>query len=74
MRETKLFSFIGPDQLCYVGLRDVDEDEKIYIDRNKIIVLPTTDYETIELTIRQSKKSKIYIHLHLDERFGAGRI
>jgi len=61
----KLFSFIQPSQLCYVGLRDVDEGEKIFIEENKIISLPA-DYEMIELAIKQSKKNKIYIHLDLD--------
>jgi arginase len=62
----KLFSFIQPDQLCYVGLRDVDEGEQVFIDKHKILSLATADYETIELTIKESKKNKIYIHLDLD--------
>ncbi|WP_217606677.1 arginase family protein [Chitinophaga sp. GbtcB8] len=62
----KLFSFIQPGQICYVGLRDLDEAEKIFIEENKIISLTTADYEIIELTIKQSKKNKIYIHLDLD--------
>lgn len=62
----KLFSFIQPGQICYVGLRDVDEGERIFIEENKIISLPTSDYEVIESMIKQSKKNKIYIHLDLD--------
>lgn len=62
----KLFSFIAPDQLCYVGLRDVDEGEKFFMEKHNIISLPTADYAIIESTIKQSKKSKIYIHLDLD--------
>jgi arginase len=62
----KLFSFIQPEQICFVGLRDVDEGERIFIEENKIISLATSDYETIELTIKQSKKNKIYIHVDLD--------
>jgi arginase len=62
----KLFSFIHPGQICYVGLRDLDEGEKIFIEEHNIISLATADYEIIELTIKESKKSKIYIHLDLD--------
>lgn len=62
----KLFSFIQPNQICYVGLRDLDEAEKIFIEENRIISLETSDYEIIETTIKRQKKNKIYIHLDLD--------
>lgn len=61
-----LFSFIQPNQICYVGLRDLDEPERIYVEENKIISLATAEYEIIEMTIKQNKRNKIYIHLDLD--------
>jgi arginase len=62
----KLFSFIQPGQICYVGLRDADEGEKACIEEHNMVCLPTADYDMIALTVKQSGKNNIYIHLDLD--------
>lgn len=62
----QLFSFIKPEQVCYVGLRDVDEDENRYIVQHDIVSLPDAGYSRIEQAVHQKGYGKVYIHLDLD--------
>lgn len=62
----QLFSFIKPEQICYVGLRDLDEDERRYIVHHHIISLEGPDYDRIEQAVGEKGYGKVYIHLDLD--------
>lgn len=61
-----LFSFIKPEQVCFVGLRDIDVDELNYINKHNIIMLAGPDYIEIRNAIREKDYKKVYIHLDLD--------
>ncbi len=61
-----LFSFVKPEQICYVGLRDLDEDERRYIVQHDIVSLPDAEYSRIEQAIEKKGYGKVYIHLDLD--------
>jgi len=69
-----LFSFLHPQQICFVGLRDADDPEKEYIEANNITSLPSAEYYPVEQAINVKKFTNIYIHLDLDvldrEEFG----
>lgn len=62
----KLFSFIKPNQICFAGLRDLDEAEVTFIKSNKINSLESPDYNAIETIIKRNGYNKVYIHLDLD--------
>jgi len=59
-----LFSTINPEQICFVGLRDVDEPEREYIIENKIKTISKCKYSELKEKIKTFKN--IYIHLDLD--------
>lgn len=59
-----LFSTIKPEQICYVGLRDLDKPESEYILKNNITALSSCEFATIQNKVKNFKK--IYIHLDLD--------
>ncbi|MHC0448100.1 arginase family protein [Flavobacterium sp. 3-218] len=59
-----LFSNIKPQQICFVGLRDLDEPEIEYIKLNKIQSVSKCDYAALEHIIKLY--NTIYIHLDLD--------
>jgi len=61
-----LFSFLHPEQICFVGLRDADDPEKEYIEANNITSLPSAEYYPVEQEINNRKFTNIYIHLDLD--------
>ena len=62
----QLFSFIKPEQICYVGLRDLDEGENRYIVEHDIVSLEGADYSRIEEAVAKKGYGKVYIHLDLD--------
>ena len=55
---------VTPEQICYVGLRDLDESESEYILSNSITTLPSCEFEAIQNKIKNFKN--VYIHLDLD--------
>lgn len=59
-----LFSNIQPQQICFVGLRDLDEPEIEYIKLNKIQSVSKCDYSYLEDITKSF--NNIYIHLDLD--------
>jgi arginase len=62
--KNEIFSFIKVTQICFVGLRELDEPEEVFIDSNEINSMQDADYELIEALIEPSQK--VYIHLDLD--------
>ena len=62
----QLFSFIKPEQICYVGLRDVDEGENRCIVQHDIVSLEGPEYNRIEEAVGKKGYGKVYIHLDLD--------
>jgi arginase len=62
----QLFSFIKPEQICFVGLRDLDEDERRYIVHHDVVSLEEPDYNRIEQAVEEKGYGKVYIHLDLD--------
>jgi arginase len=59
-----LFSIIKPKQVCYVGLRDLDQPESEYILSNSITTLEDCQYSNVLDKIKSF--NNIYIHLDLD--------
>jgi arginase len=59
-----LFSRIKPEQICYVGLRDLDEPESEYIKQHNITTIADCQYEEVQNKIKGFKN--VYIHLDLD--------
>jgi len=59
-----LFSTLKPEQICYVGLRDLDEPENEYIRRHNILSIPDCEFAKVQEKIKDFKN--VYIHLDLD--------
>jgi arginase len=59
-----LFSRIKPEQICYVGLRDLDEPENEYIIQHNISTITDCQFEKVQTKIKNFKN--VYIHLDLD--------
>jgi arginase len=59
-----LFSRLQPEQICYVGLRDLDEPEREYILRHNITSV--TNCQFAEIQGKVSNFKNVYIHLDLD--------
>lgn len=59
-----LFSILQPEQISFVGLRDLDIPESKFISTNKIRTLSNCDFSNIQEAINGFKK--VYIHLDLD--------
>ena len=59
-----LFSRIKPEQICYVGLRDLDEAESEYIIQHNISTITDCQFEKVQNKIKNFKN--VYIHLDLD--------
>ena len=59
-----LFSKLKPEQICYVGLRDLDEPESQYIIQHNITTITDCQFEHVQNKIRSFKY--VYIHLDLD--------
>jgi arginase len=61
-----LYSTINPKQIIYVGLRDADNSEKEYIEKNSIFYSEEAVIEKIRLKIHELDIKQLYIHLDLD--------
>lgn len=59
-----LFSKLQPEQICYVGLRDLDEPESEYIRQHNITTITDCRFEDVQHKIQHFKN--VYIHLDLD--------
>lgn len=59
-----LFSKLNPEQICYVGLRDLDEPESEYIQQHDITTIADCQFEYVQNKIKDFKN--VYIHLDLD--------
>jgi len=59
-----LFSTLVPEQLCYVGLRDLDEPESECIKQHNMLTIADCGFEAVKNKIEQFKY--VYIHLDLD--------
>jgi arginase len=59
-----LFSTLTPRQICYVGLRDLDEPEDEYIIQHNILSIAGCEFEKVHKKIKDFKN--VYIHLDLD--------
>ncbi|MBF2709537.1 arginase family protein [Flavobacterium soyangense] len=59
-----LFSTIKPEQVCFVGLRDIDEPESEYILKHHIPTVTNCQFVDIQNKIKNFKN--VYIHLDLD--------
>lgn len=60
----ELFSTLKPEQVCFVGLRDIDKPESAYIAENNISSLSRCSFS--EIRSKLNGFSKVYIHLDLD--------
>lgn len=59
-----LFSRLKPEQICYVGVRDMDEPESDYILGHNMPIIADCQFANIQDKIKDFKK--VYIHLDLD--------
>ena len=59
-----LFSKLTPEQICYVGLRDLDEPESSYIRQHAITTITDCKFEYVQHKMKDFKN--VYIHLDLD--------
>ena len=59
-----LFSTLKPEQICYVGLRDLDAPENEYIIRHNILSITDCQFGEVQKKIKGFKN--VYIHLDLD--------
>lgn len=59
-----LFSTIEPEQICFVGLRDIDKPEKEYIAEKNIKSISQCSFS--DLKDKAEAFKNIYIHLDLD--------
>lgn len=62
--DTLLFSTIRPEQICFIGLRSVDESERKYILKNDIASYSNCQY--LDVFNKLKTFNNIYIHLDLD--------
>ena len=59
-----LFSTIKPEQVCYVGLRDMDGPESDYVSMHNMTSITDCQYSSLKKKVNRYKN--IYIHLDLD--------
>ena len=59
-----LFSQLKPEQVCYVGLRDLDEPESRYITQHSMTTVADCRFEDVQDKIKGF--NYVYIHLDLD--------
>ena len=62
--KNQLYSTIKSEQICFVGLRDLDDPESKYILENNIKSIQNCNFSELKNTIKNF--SNIYIHLDLD--------
>ena len=61
-----LSSLINPSQIHYVGLRDIDETEKIKIKEKAIYAPKNLDVADLVNTLEKKKISHLYLHFDFD--------
>ena len=59
-----LFSTIKAEQVCYVGLRDMDEPESEYVSNHNMTTIADCQFSNVQNKIKNFKS--VYIHLDLD--------
>ena len=59
-----LFSQIKVSQVCYFGLRELDEPEREFIERNQMVAVSESQMEALKAAMGNFKN--VYIHLDLD--------
>ena len=59
-----LFSTIKPEQVCYVGLRDMDEPESEYVSNHNMTTIADCQFSNVQNKVKNFKN--VYIHLDLD--------
>src|SRR5688500_18736813 len=59
-----LFSRLKPEQICYVGLRELDEPESKYIMQHNITTIKDCQFVFVQNKIKNFRN--VYIHLDLD--------
>lgn len=65
-----LFSTIKPEQVCYVGLRDVDEPESEYVSNHNMTTIADCQFANVQYKTKNF--NNVYIHLDLDVLDKAG--
>jgi arginase len=59
-----LFSTIKPEQVCYVGLRDMDEPEIEYVSSHNMTTIADCQFTNVQNKTKNF--NNVYIHLDLD--------
>jgi arginase len=59
-----LFSTIKPEQICYVGLRDMDEPESEYVSNHNMTIIADCQFSNVQNKVKNFKN--VYIHLDFD--------
>jgi len=59
-----LFSTIKPEQVCYVGLRDMDEPESEYVSNHNMTTIADCQFSNVQNKVKNF--TNVYIHLDLD--------
>ncbi len=60
------FSRINPNQILYLGLRDVDDPEEAWIDKENIFKSPEAEISSILEILKARKVQHLYIHFDVD--------
>ena len=60
------FSTVKPEQILYLGLRDVDVPEEQWIHKENIFKSPEAEISPILETLRERKIQNLYIHFDID--------
>ncbi len=60
------FSTIKPQQILYLGVRDLDVPEEAWIQKENIFISPKAEISTILSTLHQRKIQNLYIHFDID--------
>lgn len=64
--DTLLFSTIRASQIHYIGVRDMDDTERIRIDQDGIFAQNKTTSEELIATLRSKKITQLYLHFDFD--------
>ncbi len=64
--EPLLFEPISEDQIHYVGLRDIDPEEQLRIDKGNIYHPKTVDIEDLIATLKSKNIKQLYVHFDFD--------
>lgn len=60
------FSKLAPDQVVYIGTRDLDPPEEKYVAAHNITLLKTLDVAELLSVLNEKGVTHVYIHLDLD--------